>query len=316
MLTSTNHAFCPGAKPKQSNRRVKKRMWLLVYVTPAIILTIIFSYLPMFGNITAFQDFDITKGFLKSPFVGFMYFKKLLKDRHALLVIKNTLVLSTVNLLFTFPAPIILSLLLNELKSDRFKKTVQTITYMPHFISWVIVAGFVKQMTALDGGLINSIKIFLFGGESVMFLADERFFLPIIIITNIWKESGWNTIIFLAALSGVDPQLYEAAATDGAGRLKQALHVTLPGILPAIIILLLLRTGRIFETNFDQVYNFINIHIQDKVDVLETYVYREGIQKAKYPIAAAAGLFQGFFSFILIAVTNKLSGKFTDISIW
>ena len=316
MLTKINNAFRPGAESKQLIKKVKKQKWLLLFVTPAILLTFVFAYLPMFGNIVAFQDFDIAKGFLKSPFVGFKHFNKLFQDPHALLVIKNTLVLSTVNLVFTFPAPILLSLLLNELKTQKFKRTVQTISYLPHFISWVIILGFVKQMTALDGGLINDIKVTLFGGESVMFLADEKFFLPIIVITNVWKEIGWNTIIFLAALSGIDAQLYEAAAIDGADRLKQTLHVTLPGILPTIIILLILSLGHIFGTNFDQVYNLINVHIQDKVDVLETYVYREGIQKARYPFAAAVGLFQGFISFILIAITNKLSSKFTDISIW
>ena len=224
--------------------------------------------------------------------------------------------LSIVNLVFTFPAPIIFALLLNELRVERFKKIVQTISYLPHFISWVIILGFVKQMTALDGGIINEIKLALFGGEPVMFLAEEKYFLPIIVITNLWKELGWNTIIFLAALSGIDAELYEAAAIDGADRLKQALHVTLPGIMPTIVILLILSLGYIFGTNFDQVYNLINVHIQDKVDVLETYVFREGIQKARYSFAAAVGLFQGFISFVLLSITNKLSSKLTDISIW
>jgi putative aldouronate transport system permease protein len=221
-----------------------------------------------------------------------------------------------VNLVFTFPAPILLALLLNELKSMPFKRTVQTISYLPHFISWVIILGFVKQLTALDGGTINEIKIALFGGEPIMYLAKAELFLPIIVITNIWKEIGWNTIIFLAALSSIDAQLYEAAGIDGAGRLRQVFHVTLPGILPTIIILLILSLSHLFGTNFDQVYNLINVHIQDRVDVLETYVFREGIQKAKYPFAAAVGLFQGGISFILIIITNKLSKKFTEISIW
>lgn len=306
-------------KPTKYDRlikRIKQQKWLLLFVSPAIILTLFFSYLPMFGNIIAFQDFDIADGFFGSPFVGLQNFKKLFEDPHALLVIKNTIILSLVNLVFTFPAPIILALLLNELKSMAFKKTVQTISYLPHFISWVIILGFVKQMTSLDGGTINSIKVALFGGEPIMFLAKAELFLPIIVITNVWKEIGWNTIIFLAALSGIDSQLYEAASIDGADRLKQVYHVTLPGMLPTVIILLILSLSHIFGTNFDQVYNLINVHIQDKVDVLETYVYREGIQKAKYPFAAAVGLFQGVISFILIIVTNKLSKKFTEISIW
>jgi putative aldouronate transport system permease protein len=306
--------------PKTSHskyiKRLKKQKWLLLFVTPAILLTFTFSYLPMFGNIVAFQDFDIVKGFIGSPFVGFKHFNKLFEDPHALLVIKNTLILSTVNLVFTFPAPILLALLLNELKSMPFKRTVQTISYLPHFISWVIILGFVKQLTALDGGTINEIKIALFGGEPIMYLAKAELFLPIIVITNIWKEIGWNTIIFLAALSSIDAQLYEAAGIDGAGRIRQVFHVTLPGILPTIIILLILSLSHLFGTNFDQVYNLINVHIQDRVDVLETYVFREGIQKAKYPFAAAVGLFQGGISFILIIITNKLSKKFTEISIW
>lgn len=265
---------------------------------------------------TAEEIIDIVKGFWGSPFVGLKHFRKLFEDPHTLLVVKNTIVLSTVNLVFTFPAPIILALLLNELKSLSFKRVVQTISYLPHFISWVIILGFVKQLTALDGGTLNEIKVALFGGEPIMFLARKEFFLPTIVITNIWKELGWNTIIFLAALSGIDTQLYEAAKIDGAGRLKQTIYVTIPGIMPTVIILLILSLSHIFGTNFDQVYNLINVHIQDKVDVLETYVYREGIQKAKYPFATAVGLFQGMISFVLIVITNKLSKKFTDISIW
>lgn len=312
----TEKAYQPRIRNDRMLKRIKKQKWLLLFVSPAIILTLVFSYLPMFGNIIAFQKFDIALGFLKSPFVGLDNFRQLFNDPHSLLVIKNTVFLSLINLVFTFPAPIILALLLNELKSMRFKRTVQTISYLPHFISWVIILGFVKQLTALDGGAINNIKIALFGGEPVMFLAQPEYFLPIIVLTNIWKEIGWNTIIFLAALSGIDSQLYEAASIDGAGRLKQTFHVTLPGILPTVIILLILSLSHIFGTNFDQVYNLINVHIQDEVDVLETYVYREGILKSKYPFAAAVGLFQGAISFILIAVTNKLSKIFTEISIW
>lgn len=304
------------AKSNSLLKQVKEQKWLLMFVSPAILLTFTFSYLPMFGNIIAFQDFDIVKGFLSSPFVGLKHFKEIFNDPHALMAIKNTLILSSVNLVFTFPAPIILALLFNELKTMWVKRTVQTISYLPHFISWVIIAGLVKQLTALDGGTINEIKVALFGGEPVMFLAKSELFLPIIVITNIWKEVGWNTIIFLAALSSVDPQLYESAAIDGAGRLKQAIHITIPGILPTIIILLILNLGHLFGTNFDQVYNLINVHIQDKVDVLETYVFREGIQRARYPFATAVGLFQAAISFVLIAVTNKLAKKLTEISIW
>lgn len=303
-------------RKNQLLKRARKQIWLLIFVAPAVILTIIFSYLPMFGNIIAFQDFNVTKGFLGSPFVGFANFKKLFEDPRSLKVIINTFILSSVNLIFTFPAPIILALMLNELKSSVFKRTVQTISYLPHFISWVIILGFVKELTAYPYGLLNDIKIALFGGEPVMFLAESEYFLPIIVITNIWKEVGWNTIIFLAALSGIDMQLYEAAAIDGAGRLRQTFHVTLPGIMPTIVILLILSISRLFGTNFDQVYNLINIHIQDEVDVLETYVYREGIQRYKYSFAAAVGLFQGAISLVLIVITNMLSKRFTEISIW
>lgn len=309
------------SKSKQLKKRnllkeIESQKWLLLFVTPAIALTFVFSYLPMFGNIIAFQDFDIAIGFFKSPFVGFKHFLELFKDTHSLLVIKNTVILSTTNLVMTFPAPIILALLLNELKNMPFKRTVQTISYLPHFISWVIILGFYKELTSIDGGFINQIKVLLYGGDPVMFQANAELFLPVVVISNIWKEIGWNTIIFLAALSGIDAQLYEAAAIDGAGKLKQAIHITIPGILPTIIILLILSLSHIFGTNFDQVYNLINVHIQDKVDVLETYVFREGIQKARFPFATAVGLFQGVISFILIIITNKLSKKFTEISIW
>ncbi len=315
-IVQVEQACRTQTRKNQLLKRARKQIWLLIFVAPAVILTIIFSYLPMFGNIIAFQDFNVTKGFLGSPFVGFANFKKLFEDPRSLKVIINTFILSSVNLIFTFPAPIILALMLNELKSSVFKRTVQTISYLPHFISWVIILGFVKELTAYPYGLLNDIKIALFGGEPVMFLAESEYFLPIIVITNIWKEVGWNTIIFLAALSGIDMQLYEAAAIDGAGRLRQTFHVTLPGIMPTIVILLILSISRLFGTNFDQVYNLINIHIQDEVDVLETYVYREGIQRYKYSFAAAVGLFQGAISFVLIVITNMLSKRFTEISIW
>lgn len=306
----------PEVKKRMLLKTIKSQKWLLLFVTPAVVLTFVFSYLPMFGNIIAFQDYDITLGFFKSPFVGFKHFQELFNDPHSLMVIKNTVVLSTTNLILTFPAPIILALLLNELKSMVFKRTVQTISYLPHFISWVIILGFYKELTSIDGGLINQIKMSLFGGDPVMFQAKSELFLPVVIITNIWKEIGWNTIIFLAALSGIDQQLYEAAAIDGAGRLKQAIHVTIPCILPTIMILLILSLSHIFGTNFDQVYNLINVHIQDKVDVLETYVFREGIQKARFPFATAVGLFQGAIAFVLVVISNKLSKKYTEISIW
>ncbi|WP_308638259.1 ABC transporter permease [Paenibacillus silvisoli] len=306
----------PGVKRRELLRTIRSQKWLLLFVTPAVVLTFVFSYLPMFGNIIAFQDYDIVKGFFGSPFVGFKHFKELFQDPHSLLVIKNTVILSTCNIIFTFPAPILLALLLNELRSMVFKRSVQTISYLPHFISWVIILGFYKEMTSIDGGLFNEIKMYLYGGEPVMFQAKAGWFLPVVVISNIWKEIGWNTIIFLAALSGIDQQLYEAAAIDGAGKLKRILHITLPGILPTIMILLILSLSHIFGTNFDQVYNLINVHIQDKVDVLETYVFTEGIEKARFPFATAVGLFQGVISFILVVVSNKLSKKFTEISIW
>jgi ABC-type polysaccharide transport system permease subunit len=306
----------PEIKKRKLLRTINSQKWLLLFVAPAVLLTFVFSYLPMFGNIIAFQDFDIVKGFFGSPFVGFKHFKELFNDPHSLLVIRNTVVLSTSNLILTFPAPIILALLLNELRSMVFKRTVQTISYLPHFISWVIILGFYKEMTSIDGGMINDIKMWLYGGEPIMFQAKSGLFLPVVILSNVWKEIGWNTIIFLAALSGIDEGLYEAAAIDGAGKLKRAIHITIPCILPTIMILLILSLSHIFGTNFDQVYNLINVHIQDKVDVLETYVFTEGIEKARFPFATAVGLFQGVISFILVVVSNKLSKKYTEISIW
>jgi len=293
-----------------------RRQWrLFLFLTPGFLCFFLFSYLPMFGIVVAFQDYSPFTGFLKSPFVGFKWFTQVFTSPDFLKVISFTLRMSVSKLVIEFLPPIILALLLNELIFVKYKRVVQTVFYLPHFLSWVVAAVIVYRVLDADDGVLNNLLIFLHIAPS-NYLADAKYFIPITVISDIWKEVGWGTIYFLAALTSIDMSLYEAAAVDGAGRLRQTWHITLTGIMPTAIMLLILNVGGIVNANFDQVFNLQNPIIMSDTEVINTYIYRRAMMDGAYSFSTAFGIAQGAVSFLLIYVTNRISRRFTSISIY
>lgn len=258
---------------------------------PVILYFVIFCYVPMYGVIISFQDYYPRLGITGSEWVGFKHFEKLFTGRYFFPVLRNTLIISIGKLLFGFPAPIILCLLLNEVRSLKFKKVVQTISYLPHFISWVVLASIVQTILSPSSGVVNYI-IQLLGGEPIFFMGSSDWFRKVIVGSSIWRDTGWQTVVFMAAILSIDPQLYEAADLDGAGRFQKMIYVTLPCIAPTIIIMFIMATGNVIQDDFDQIYNMLNAKVMDVGDVIGTYTYRMGIEKMNFSYATAVGLFK------------------------
>lgn len=294
---------------------MKKYALLYLIMVPGIVYFILFRYVPMYGVLLAFKDFRINLGITGSPWAGFMYFERLFVGRSFWQVVSNTLLINFYRLLFGFPAPILLALMINELKYPRYQKTVQTITYMPHFVSWVVIYGLFAQLLSPSTGPVNGF-IRLFGGKPIYFLGESGWFRPLMVITSIWKGAGWGSIIYLAALTGIDTQLYEAAIIDGATRLQRIVHITVPCIKPTIIIMLILRAGDLMESNFEQIYNFLNDNTLAVGDVISTYVYRIGITKMQYSIATAIDLFTTVICFAMVIFSNTVANKVGEQGIW
>lgn len=285
-----------------------------VLVLPVVLFYLIFCYKPMYGVIIAFQNFSVIRGIVGSEWVGLQHFKDFFESYYFTRILKNTLVISLSTLIFSFPIPIIFALLLNEIKNAKFKRLVQTISYMPHFISMVVVCNMIKMFTS-NTGFITSLLGF-FGVPEVSLLSKPEYFVPIYVISGIWQQTGWGAIIYLSALSGIDQQLYEAAKIDGANRWKQTLHVTLPGISQTIIIMLLLRLGNIMDVGYEKVMLLYNEGIFKTADVISTFVYRKGLADMDFSYSTAISLFNSVINFIIIVVFNKLSKKFTETSLW
>lgn len=279
-------------------------------VLPVIAYFIIFAYKPMYGVIIAFKDYKPHLGITGSEWVGFDNFIRFFKDPNAFRIIKNTFTISVWSIIFGFPAPILLALLINEIKNKFFKRAVQTISYIPYFISIVVVVSLIKTFTQSDG-LINDIIVF-FGGQRTNLLANKDFFIPIYILSGIWQSVGWDSIIYLAALSGIDQEQYEAARIDGAGRLKQMFHITLPGLRPTIIILFILRMGSLLSVGFEKVLLLYSPMTYEVADVISTYVYRMGILNADYSYSTAIGLFNTVVNIAMLLITNKIAEKTTE----
>lgn len=292
-------------------RRLMKNRWLYLMLLPGVIYFLAFRYLPMWGLLIAFQDFLPFKGFWGSEWVGMKHFQRFFLDANFTLLFRNTLILAFYNLVFFFPLPIVLALLLNELRVELVKRWVQTLIYIPHFVSWVVVVGIVYMFFSTEGGVVNNLLAAL-GLPKIDFLISSDWFRTMITAEVIWKESGWGTIIFLAALAGVDPQLYEAAKIDGAGRTRQLWHITLPAIRSTIMILLILRLGSFLDNGFEQIFLMLNSMNREVGDVFDTYVYAVGIQQGQFSYSTAVGLFKSVIGFILVVVANWLSKKFTD----
>lgn len=307
----------PKVKSKWSGpkwKRFKTNIPLLIMFIPVILFYLIFRYAPIGGLVIAFKDYNFYDGIINSPWVGFQYFELLFQDPRTLEIIRNTLLLSLLSLIVGFPIPILLAIMLNEVRNMLFKRTVQTIVYMPHFLSWVIIAMLVSTAFAMENGLVNRI-VEQFTGEAYPFMYEKFSWVAIFVGSGIWKDMGFNAIIFLAALSTINPNLYEAAGMDGAGKLRQIWHITLPGIRPTIILLLILSMGRVMEVGFDQVFMLQNSNVNQIADVISTYIYRVGLQGAQFSLTTAMGLFESFVAFILVFTANYIARKF-DQALW
>jgi putative aldouronate transport system permease protein len=286
-----------------------------ILLIPGIAFFVIFRYIPLAGNVMAFQNFNFAKGVFGSPWIGLGNFRFLFGSEKFFQVLRNSILISLYKLVWGFPFPIFIALLLNELRSVVFKRTIQTIIYLPHFISWPIMGGLVIAFLSPDRGIVN-VLIKALGAEPIFFLASTDYFRGVLVATSIWKEAGWGTIIYLAALAGIDPQLYEAAIIDGANRFRCIRHITLPGIASTIVILLILRMGHILENGFDQVFILYNPSVYDVGDVLETYVYRMGLVSGRYSFSTAAGMFQSIIGFIMIVSVNWFAKRVGETSVF
>lgn len=305
-----------NSQAKKAARWDFSRTWPLhLLLLPALLLVILFNYLPMGGLVIAFQDYKPWTGFANSPWVGWDNFRLLLDRPDSIQVIRNTAVIAIAKLLFSLVASVLFALLLNEVRQRFFKKAVQTIVYLPHFISWVILSGVLIDVLAVKG-IVNGLLQDLFGIEPVLFLANGDWFRITIVVSDIWKEFGFGTIVFLAALAGINPSLYEAAEMDGASRLKMTLHITLPGILPMIIVVFTLSLGNVLNAGFDQIYNLITPLVYGKGDIIDTFVYRTGILSGQMSFATAVGLFKSVIGFVLIVVSYRLAYKFARYTIF
>lgn len=296
-------------------KSISRNWQLYLLITPVIVYFIIFHYIPMYGVQIAFKDFIPTQGITGSPWVGFDHFQRFFDSYHFERVIKNTLGIGLYELLVGFPLPIILALMINEVRPKFFKKTVQTVTYAPHFLSTVVLVGMVLIFLSPTSGLVNQL-IRLFGGEPISFMTEPGWFKSVYVFSGVWQQMGWNCIIYLAALTGIDSQLHEAAKVDGASRLRRIWHINLPGIMPTIVILLILNVGNIMAVGFEKVFLMQNDLNMEASDVIATYVYRSGIIGAQYSFSAAVGLFNSVVNFMLLITVNAISRRVNETSLW
>jgi putative aldouronate transport system permease protein len=289
--------------------------YLLLLILPVLLYYVVFHYIPMYGIVIAFKKFSPMKGILDSAWVGFDHFIQFFNSIYFWRLLKNTLLLSLYSLFWGFPVPILFALLLNEVREGIFKKSVQTISYLPHFISVVVVAGMIVNFTTVQGGVINQI-LGWFGAGPINFLSESGWFRPIYIASSIWQGFGWSSIIYLAAIAGIDPQLYEAAEMDGASRWRKMWHITLPCLLPTTAILFILAVGNLMDVGFEKIILLYNPTTYETADVISTFVYRQGIQQANYSYSTAIGLFNNVINLILLVIVNRVSRKLSETSLW
>ncbi|WP_217592479.1 sugar ABC transporter permease [Cohnella sp. GbtcB17] len=295
-------------------RDLRINKYIYIMLVPVVAYYVLFYYVPMYGLQIAFKDYSPGLGMWGSDWVGFRYFNDFFNSYYFWRLLRNTLLLSFYELLFGFPASIILALLLNELRSSRLKRFVQTVTYMPHFISLVVVAGMLVDFLARDG-LINNVLSW-FGAEPVAFLRESGWFRTIFISSNVWQSVGWGSIIYLSAMSGIDPSLYEASRVDGASRWRQTLSVTLPGIMPTVVILLILQIGHFMSVGTDKILLLYNSSTYETADVIGTFVYRKGILESNFSYSSAVGLFNALINFTLLVLANAISRRTSENKLW
>ncbi|KUP23515.1 ABC transporter permease subunit [Paenibacillus sp. FSL R7-0345] len=287
---------------------------LYVMAIPGMIFLIVFKFIPLAGAVIAFKDYSVFQGFIDSPWAGFKHFETLLKHPDFLRVFSNTLLLGLFKLTIVFPIPVLLAMMINEIRKSALKKGIQTALYIPHFLSWVIVGGILFDFFSLSG--MFNIVLGWFGSEPVLAMQESAYFRPIYVLASIWKDAGWGTVVYMAAISAIDPQLYESAMIDGASRFRQIRHITFPILLPTVLVLFLLDIGNFLDLGFDQVYNLLTPMTYNVGDILDTYVFRTGIQQGQYSFATAVGLFQSVIGFIMVYTFNKLSKKVSDGGLW
>lgn len=304
-------------KAQRTRRKSGYRQpWMLHFmVLPAAILVFIFSYIPMTGILMAFQDYKANLGLTGSPWVGLKHFKYMLENDYFLQITWNTVFFACAKIIFNLIIPIFFALLLNEVRNMGFKRSIQTLVYLPHFLSWVTLAGILIDLLARTG-LVNQFLTSMFGIKPIFFLGSGGWFRFTVIFSDVWKEFGFNTIVFLAALAGINPALYEAAEVDGAGRWKQTRHITLPALVPFIIVVATLALGNVLNANFDQIFNLYNPLIYQQGDIIDTFVYREGLLSGQFSFATAVNLFKSVISIILIIISYRFAYKFAGYRIF
>jgi len=315
MIAKTKYA---EAIPKQGGtwKKVYYYRQLYYFLIPAVLWYLIFKYMPMYGLTLGFKEFRFDKGIWGGDWVGLRYFTQFINEPMFWPLIRNTFTICLLKMAFTFPAPIILALMLNEVGNARFKKSIQTVSYLPHFVSWVVVVALFNKFLTPYGGPVNDLLGKYFNMEPIYFMGNKKFFYPIVVISQLWKECGWGSIIYLAAIAGIDPGLYEAATIDGAGKWKSVLHVTLPSLLPTVGILFLLNVSSLVYASFDQMYLLRIPPVLDIAEVLDTYVVQSGINLGQVSYATIIGLFQSITALVLVVLFNLTSKKITGVSIW
>lgn len=302
-------------KKMSLGKYIRQNIWLYALLIPGFTFLIIFKYIPMGGVVIAFKDYNVVKGIMESPWVGLKHFRFLFQSNEFMRVFRNSILISFYRLAWGFPVPILLALLLNEIRRQWYKRSLQTILYLPHFISWVVVIGIVNNFLSPSTGLVNKL-IEALGGSTMRFMTTPEYFRSILVATDIWKSAGWGTIVYMAAIAGIDPSLYEAAIIDGATRIQRIRYVTLPCIASTIIVMLILRTGSIMSNGFEQVYLMMNALVNEVAEVFETYTYQVGLREGRFSFASAVGIFQSVIGCILIYSNNFLAKKYGGSGLW
>ena len=308
-MASAKRSGTVRARMHRTGVNLKKQWSLQLMVVPWVIWLLIFCYIPMYGIIIAFKDYSFELGMFGSPWAGLKHFEEFLTNPAFLAILRNTLCISLYKLLVCMPAPLIFALLLNEMRFHKYKKVVQTVSYLPHFVSWVILSGIIINFLSLEGPLNNILTALHLIDNPVSYLGDPKYFWHILVISDVWTGIGWGSIIYLAAIGSIDPNQYEAAVIDGAGRFQQMLHVTLPALVPTIIVVMIFSLGGILNTNFDQIYLLRNPMNLDVAEVIDTHVYTAGVGQARYSYATAVGLFKSVIGFVLIMLSNWFAKK-------
>lgn len=307
-----------GGTNQIKSKRVRSKTLISLYLllAPTLLLLFIFQYIPIYGILIAFMDYSPFRGVGGSPWVGFEYFHFFLNQEKFWEVMGNTLIINFYDIVFGFTAPILFAILANEILFKPYKSIMQTISYLPHFLSWVVASGFIYQLLSPKNGLVNGVLGYLFGMEPIYFITEESLFRGIVVLADIWKSMGWSAILYFAVIAGIDDSLYEAAMIDGAGRVRQIFHITLPAMIPMIILLLLLKLSTIFTIGFDRIFLMQNPLVYDVSDVISTYIYRLGLEQSQYGLSTAIGLVQSVLGFSMLLAANKLSKKWVGMGLY